>query len=228
MGGRMSAGGFELDHVVVFSAVEAPERDHLEALGLRGFGGVTRHGDLGSASTAFFFAADYLELIWAHDDAAAQATFSPLGLDMVGRREWRRTGASPFGVMLRRRGEASAPFPFPTRRMPATWMPGDVQVQFAGDDAAEPYYGLLPAELAFPSFQANIPDPEHPLGLKRLTAVHIATTAERCSPLAEWLAQAGLAEVRPGPEPLMTLTFDGGAQGRTVDARPILPIVFRL
>jgi hypothetical protein len=224
----MSASDFELDHVVVFSAVDAPERAHLEALGLRGFGGVTRHGELGSASTSFFFVADYLELIWAHDDAAAQANFAPLGLDLVARREWRRSGAAPFGVMLRRRAGADAPFPFPTRRMAATWMPGEVAVQFAGDNVAEPYYGLLPAELAFPSFRANIPDLEHPLGLRRLTRVQIAAKVERCSPLAEWLAQAGVAEVSPGPEPLLTLTFDGAAQGRSVDARPILPIVLKL
>ena len=224
----MSAAAFELDHVVVFSAVDAPERAHLEALGLRGFGGVTRHGELGSASTAFFFVADYLELLWAHDDAAAQANFGPLGLDLVARREWRRSRASPFGIMLRRRAGASAAFPFSTRRLAATWMPGDVHVQFAGDDPAEPYSGLLPAELAFPSFRANIPDLEHPLGLRRLTKVHMATTADRCSPLAEWLAGAGIAEMTPGPEPLLTLTFDEGAQGRTVDARPVLPIVLEL
>ncbi|MBP7691189.1 MAG: hypothetical protein KA764_04700 [Anaerolineales bacterium] len=221
----MSTEDFELDHVVVFSAVAAPECAHLEALGLRGFGGVTHHGALGSASTSFFFAADYLELIWAHDEAAAQANFAPLGLDMVGRREWRRTGAAPFGLMLRRRGGASAPFPFPARRLAATWMPGEVFVQFAGDDDAEPYYGLVPPELAFPSFRANLPDPAHPLGLRRLTQVRVTTLAQRRSRLADWLAQAGQVDVKPGPAPLLTLVFDEGAQGRTVDARPVLPLV---
>ncbi|MBL8057695.1 MAG: VOC family protein [Anaerolineales bacterium] len=223
----MSAADFELDHVVVFSQVDAPERAQLEALGLRGFGGVTRHGDLGSASTSFFFAAHYLELIWAVDDAAARANYAPLGLDMIGRREWRRTGASPFGLMLRRRRGREAPFPFPTRRLAATWMPGEVNVEFAGDTPAEPYCGLVPPELAFPSFRADIPEAEHPLGVRQLTGVQITTTSDRCSRLAEWLALAGLAEVLPGPEPLLTLTFDDGAQGRQVEARPGLPVRLR-
>lgn len=78
-------------------------------------------------------------------------------------------------------------------------------MELAGDDDAEPYYGLVPPELAFPSFQANIPDPAHPLGLRRLTQVRVTTLAQRRSRLADWLAQAGQVDVKPGPEPSLTL-----------------------
>lgn len=44
---------------------------------------------------------------------------------------------------------------------------------------------------------------------------------------ARLLNQNGLATIEPGTEPLLILIFEGGAQGRTVDVRPALPIVLR-
>ena len=49
----------ELDHIVVCASVHAPEARSLKSLGLTGFGGTTRHGDLGTASTALFFTNTY-------------------------------------------------------------------------------------------------------------------------------------------------------------------------
>jgi hypothetical protein len=81
---------FELDHVVVFVSVDAPEAKALESLGLTGFGGTTRHGNLGTASTAFFFENVYLELLWVHDETATQEAFAPVGFDVQARMTWRR------------------------------------------------------------------------------------------------------------------------------------------
>jgi len=44
---------------------------------------------------------------------------------------------------------------------------------------------------------------------------------------ARLLNQNGLVTIEPGTEPLLTLTFDGGAQGRTVDVCPALPMVLK-
>ena len=83
----------ELDHIVIFG-VDAPEAQALEALGLTGFGGTTRHGDLGTASTSFFFENAYLELLWVSDEAAARKA---LPLDFGLRMTWRESGIVPFG-----------------------------------------------------------------------------------------------------------------------------------
>jgi hypothetical protein len=48
------------------------------------------------------------------------------------------------------------------------------------------------------------------------------------SPIARALVANGLAAFESGAEPLLTLTFDGGAQGRAVDVRPTLPLVLWL
>jgi hypothetical protein len=215
----------ELDHVVIFSGVDAPEAQTLEALGLKGFGGTTRHGNLGTASTSFFFENAYLELFWVQDETAATDVFAPLGFDMQSRMAWGETAASPFGLMLRHRPGSSTLIPFPTRQLKAEWMPGNIAIEFAADLSAEPYYGIIPESLTYTSFKANIPYLPHPLGVKRLTRIKITVDAEEISPIAQLLLANGLAALEPEAAPLLELTFDGGVQGKLVDIRPTLPLV---
>ena len=221
--------GFELDHVVVFVSVDAPEARALESLGLQGFGGTTRHEGLGTASTSFFFSnLLYLELFWVHDPTSAAQTLAPLGLNLDARMRWRETGASPFGLMLRRRqAGASAPAPFPVKQLAATWMPAGTVVEFNGEITAEPYYGIVPENLTFRSFRANIPDLPHPLGVKNLTDIALTVPAGELSPIARLLMGNELANFEVGSPPLMTLTFDSGAQGKAVDVRPTLPLMLK-
>lgn len=102
-----------------------------------------------------------------------------------------------------------------------------IVVDFNGEAAAEAYYGVVPESLSFRGFRANIPDLPHPLGVKHLTHVSITISGDALSPIARSLNQNGLATIEPGTEPLLTLTFDGGAQGKTVDVRPALPLALK-
>ena len=219
----------ELDHVTVFTAANAPEAKALEAIGLQGFGGTTRHGGLGTASTSFFFSnLLYLELFWVEDVAAAKQALEPLSLNVDARMNWHETGASPLGVMLRRQAAGSNdPAPFPCKQMRADWMPPGTVVEFNGEAIAEPYYGVCPENLSFRGFRANIPDLSHPLGVKHMTGVAFTVMSTSLTPIAQMLAENGVAAFEFGPEPLATLTFDSGAQGRSVDARPTLPMVLK-
>ena len=222
----MSTFPLELDHIVIFTAVDAPEAEALEPY-LQGFGGVTKHGDLGTASTSFFFSNAYLELFWAHDDAAIERNIPALGHDSRKRMNWRTTGCSPFSLALRRRADADRPLPFPATALPASWMPGDIAIEFMTPSEAEPVCPVIPVPLQYPSWRQNIPEQNHPLGVRTLTDIHIAVVVSSLSPLATALEEAGLATIEPGPAPLITLTFDGGAQGKQVDVRPILPLVLK-
>ena len=214
----------ELDHVVMFAGVDAPEAQTLEALGLTGFGGTTLHGDLGTASTSFFFENTYLELLWVHDPAAAARTFLPLDFDLQARTTWRTTGAVPFGIMLRRRAGATEPIPFPTRQLKAAWMPGEVVIHFAAGNLGEPYYGVVPPDLAYPAFQPTIPPLRHKLGVKQLTGIKFTLPAGEYSLLAALLEANGVADFVVGAAPYLALEFDGGAQGQVVDAGDVLPL----
>ena len=216
---------FELDHVVIFSRIDAPEAQILESLGLKGFGGITRHGDLGTASTSFFFEHHYLELFWVQDEPAASKSLTPLGFDLHSRIAWRETRASPFGVMIRRPERVKVPVPFPTRQLRAEWMPGEVYVDFAADVSAEPYYGVLPSELTYSAFKSNITERSHALGIKELSGVRFTVTSTELSPIARLLSANGPVAIQTGASPLMELIFDAGVQGKTLDIRPTLPLV---
>jgi hypothetical protein len=215
----------ELDHVVIFVAADAPEAKTLAALGLQGFGGTTRHGDLGTASTAFFFENVYLELLWAHDEGQANQTFAPVGLDVGRRMRWPETAAAPFGLTLRHPLGSTGPIPFSTRQLRASWMPGEVFIDFSADNNAEPVYNVVPPELSYLAFKANIPDYPHPLDVKRVTGVTITLQGHDLSPAGRLLAEHGLVTFVTGSGPLLALTFDNGAQGKSADTRPALPLV---
>ncbi len=216
----------ELDHVVVFASVDAPEAKRLEEIGLQGFGGVTRHGDLGSASTSFFFSnLVYLELLWIHDEEAARRNFEPLTMNTIPRMNWRTTGASPINLMLRRRQPGTTdPPPFVCKQLQ---LPNGAFVGFNGEVANEPCYGVVPEEMSFRGFRANIPDLSHPLGVTHLTNVTITVVADGLSSIARLLSENRIVSYEKGPAPLMTLTFDNGGQGNSVDVRPTLPMVLR-
>ncbi len=222
----MSKFALELDHVVVFTSVDAPEAKTLEALGLQGFGGVTRHGDLGSASTSFFFSnLVYLELLWIHDEEAARRNFEPLTMNTIPRMHWRESGASPINLMLRRRQPGGTdPPPFSVHSLQ---LPDGAFVGFNGEVAAEPCYGVVPEEMSFRGFRANIADLPHPLGVKHLTGVVIAVQANSLSPIARQLEENGLVKFETGSEPLVTLIFDNSAQGKAIDVRPTLPLALK-
>ncbi|MGH2521126.1 MAG: hypothetical protein ACRDH2_01370 [Anaerolineales bacterium] len=218
----------ELDHVTVFTSMAAPEAQTLEALGLRGFGGTTRHGNLGTASTSFFFQNTYLELFWADDAKLVERNLTPIGIDVPARMNWRETGDSPFGLALRRRAGVTGPLPFSNQPLVADWMPAGTILEMSGEHTAEPYYAVIPPVLAFPAFKANLPEPNHPLGVQTLTGVSLTVVRTELSPTARLLSGVGLVAFETGMAPIMMLTFDGGAQGLTFDVRPTLPVVLNV
>ena len=105
-----------------------------------------------------------------------------------------------------------------------------VSVGFNGETLAEPCYGLVPENMSFRGFRANIPDLAHPAGVRDLAQVAVTVAAPALSPIAQLLSEQGLVAFELGAEPLATLTFDHGRQGRQgrqADLRPVLPLVFQ-
>lgn len=143
------------------------------------------YGDLGPASTSFFFSnLLYLELLWIHDEEAARQNFEPLTMNTIPRMNWRESGASPINLMLRsRQPDATVPPAFSVHPLQ---LPGGAFVGFNGETLAEPCYGIVPEEMSFRGFRANIPDLPHPLGVKQLTSVGV--TGRRTVALADCAA----------------------------------------
>src|SRR5881628_844205 len=63
---------FELDHVFICTEAEANEAERLADFGLIE-GAPNVHTGQGTANRRFFFANAYLELLWVHNPAKAQA-----------------------------------------------------------------------------------------------------------------------------------------------------------
>lgn len=229
----------ERDHVFVWVSPGAPEAAALRKLGLHTDGQVHKHVGQGTSSVVFLFENAYLELIWVDEPETARRKNEEMGTNMIARSDWRRTGASPFGVGLRRLPGAGD-LPFPTKKYWAEWMKPDTFISIAESSAElkEPFYFVVPEYMAMPSgeqlrallaaqpdFRKNL---THALGVRTLTAVRITTDrAGRFSSTAGALSEGGVVVLKRGRTHRAELTFDGGARGKTLDVRPTLPLVLK-
>lgn len=132
-----SSSGWSIDHLFVFVAPGALEAAALTRLGLvESFR--RAHPGQGTANVCFCFDNAYLELLWVADaDEAATCALARCGL--AARADWRRTGASPFGIALRS-ADPGAAAPFPCWDYAAPFLPAGmaIPVATAGDDPRQP------------------------------------------------------------------------------------------
>lgn len=162
-----------------------------------------------------------------------------MGTDLLARADWRRTGASPFGVGLRRRAPGNAP-PFPTRRYWAEWMKPETNILIAESSAEvkEPLYFVVPDDIALPPHeqleQLFSSQPEyrnnfvHPLGVQTLTGVKITLDGEEeLSATASTLSRNGVVGVARGGSPHAELAFDQGMRGESLPVAPALPLTLK-
>lgn len=219
----------DTDHIFVFvSAGGAIEVDSLESVGFNVDPAVSRHTGVGTASRHVLFDNAYLELIWLD----AEVSVSGNNTDFQRAARWRESGASPFGLALRRIG-GEGDYGVPARSYAGEWMePGtsiDNLKQSWEPDAFVVF--VVPAYMAIPSWIEEVKreSPEvlaHANGARRLTGVEIHGPAEHSAAAARSLQIPGLRVVE-AEEPLLVLELDGGAQGVTQDLRPTLPLLIR-
>lgn len=240
-----------LDHVFVLCAEGAPEAARLIALGLVE-GSPNTHAGQGTACRRFFFANAYLELVFVVDEAEARAE-PARATRLFERWSRRRTGASPFGIVLRppdRAGDSasdlplggrrpaedasatagvppgSAP-PFPTWSYRPSYLPPGFSIEVAtGTPLDEP-------ELFYVPF-ARRPDRigrepiAHGIPGAEITAVAVGVPGLGArSAAARAVEETGVVAFTPADEHFMALTFDGGARDGAADLRPDLPLVLR-
>src|SRR6478736_2891651 len=98
-GDKLPTAWGELDHIMIFCNVGAPEAGALTDRGLHEGPGNTHPGQ-GTANRRFFFPNAYLELVWIENSVEAQ---SPEARDTRLFERWQRrgNGACPFGLVFR-------------------------------------------------------------------------------------------------------------------------------
>jgi hypothetical protein len=221
----------QLDHVLVWVTKGAPEAKVLENAGLQILDGTHQHTAQGTASKVFLFENLYLELIWIDDEEAAAKNAARTGIDMTARAQWRRTGASPFGVGLHRPFGQNSAIPFPVTQYWAEWMRPKTRIEFAETvtNKSEPMFFVVPDYISIgnPARQESLKTSKHRLGVSRLSNLKILTTGPKLTPTSKLLSKSGIMKVERGKAPLLELTFDGGGQKKSIDLRPQLPIVLR-
>lgn len=228
----------ERDHLFVWVAPGAPEAEKLSELGLFTDGKIHKHAGQGTASKVFLFENAYLELIWVDEPDVARGKAKDMNTNLVERANWRSTGASPFGIGLHYQNEGDLA-PFPAKKYWAEWMKPNTSIDIAESavNVKEPFYFIVPEYLKVPSLeklkQALESQPElrkvftHALGVHRLTGITVVQDTRRLSQTALLLAKNRLVFLKQGKATYAELTFDSRAQGKTLDARPTLPLVLK-
>jgi len=215
----------EVDHVFVFVEHGADGAQVLRGEGFVVDPNPAEHAGQGTASLGVMFRNAYLELIWI-DDASE---FDQLGFGFPERRA--TPDGSPFGIGLRR-ALADEALPFATEPYVEEWMAGAGPIQFAAwtGALAEPAIFVVPESMRWDTVVEQIPQvaplTEHRLPVRELTGLTIIgpglpTPSAAVRVLDEW----DLVEFGDGASHALYLTFDGGAQGETIDLRPLLPII---
>lgn len=219
---------FELDHLFVCTALNAPAAAQLVQFGLVE-GGSRVHAGQGTANRCFFFHNLMLELLWVHDAGEAQSDLTrPTYL-------WQRwsgqaQGTCPFGVCLRPiAGQAPKTLPFPTWDYQPAYFPAGVVIPVATNVAvlSEPMLFYLPFAKRQDSYSGAKAQPlDHAFGWREVTRVSLTLTQPPPSEELSAIVATKLLELQIGPAYLMELGFDGEFQGQHHDFRPALPLVF--
>lgn len=212
-----------LCHLFVMVAPDAPERTALEEAGLReSFR--REHPGQGTRNVCYCFDNAYLELLWVEDPVAVQsAAIRPTGLHL--RADWRRSGASPFGVGLRR-GHGDLPLPvwdFAPPYLP----PGmTIPVAQASSDLRQPFVFLSPGATRPDQWtDGRAGQRQGAAQIAEIGAVELTVTAPPDPGLVDLLMAAGI-HLRQGHEAAlrMTLTGDAGAIQLTLPDFRISPV----
>lgn len=160
------------------------------------------------------------------------------GMPMTVGDDWAQNGATAFGVGLRRKSGGDEALPFPSKPQTEDWMPEGAVLQKLDDGSPEqPGLFVMPKEMSVRSAAARAEWRkehaeeaasrfDHPNGARLITAVHIVTSEKGYPTSSLHLKDAGVT-FEKGAAPMMTLTMDNGAQGKTLDLRPAAAVVIR-
>lgn len=221
----------ELDHVyIVVPPGAVAGIQALRRAGLVIDSAVNRHEGQGTASVAAFFENGYLELLWVDSSVTVDSLHRQDWADFVRARDWRATGASPFGAGLHFMSGGVSDLGLPVRLDSAGHLrPGAYYVLLR-----QPAESLAPDLFIMPDFAAvtswlgrfagRRPDLfAHPLGVRRITRALLRGPG-RQRPRAAGLQLRRLS-IEEADSSQLLLEFDEGRHHQTLDLRPALPLL---
>jgi|AntRauMinimDraft_4_1070384.scaffolds.fasta_scaffold02063_4 hypothetical protein len=210
----------EIDHVFVMTSPGAPAADQVTD------GGITEsasriHAGQGTTNRRFVFDNAMIEFLWVHDtDEAGSASVRPTHL----LERWRRRdrGGSPFGLCFRPAPQTGETPPSAAWGYDPPYLPAEFDIKVADNAATvgEPFLFFLPWG------RPPVDPPSHAAGMRTLTDV--AVHAPGSDPPSEALRTIDrVIRFENASCHRLTLVFDDGAQGETLDLRPAAPVTIR-
>jgi glyoxalase-like protein len=219
---------FELDHIIVWTSVGAPEAEILSEWGLTE-GTSNIHSGQGTANRRFFFHNAYLELLWV-DDVQEAKSKDVLPTRLLERWSGRDQGTCPYGLCFRPGGRIASMPPFSSWEYRPPYMPHPhcIHVGTNVDNLREPmlfYLDLVRRPDKMPPAQRQ--PLEHATGLKEITQVHLESPhGDKPSPELQAVVDSGVVSLGAGRKYLMEIGFDNGEVGQEIDLRTALPLSF--
>lgn len=223
------------DHAWIVVGPGAKERKLLERAGFRFAPGVNRHDGQGTASITIEFLDGFLELIYPDKKVPVTNQVGAEKFRLKSR--WRTSGYSPIGIVFARTPATPEQFPFATWRITADWLDPGTFIEMLTPRETPKAVSLSISSHAVSSRERNAElarDPtrnamfQHPNGTRRLTGFKVvAPDSTALPPAASWVASQGLMAFEVDRAWVLEVTLDDGAQGKTADLRPGLPLVIR-
>lgn len=223
------------DHAWIVVGPGAKERKLLERAGFRFAPGVNRHDGQGTASITIEFLDGFLELIYPDKKVPVTNQVGAEKFRLKSR--WRRSGYSPIGIVFARTPATPEKLPFETWRITADWLDQGTFIEMLTPRETPKAVSLSISSHAVSARDRNeelARDPtrnamfQHPNGTRRLTAFKVvAPDSSALPPAAIWVASQGLMAFEVGHAWVLEVTLDDGAQKKTADLRPGLPLLIR-
>lgn len=220
----------EPDHAYVFVSYGGEaEAESLRAIGFHVDTTVTEHSGGGTASRSAIFQNFYLELIWVDSTVSVSTESRESFADMQRAASWRTTGASPFGLGLRKVAGPDE-FGVPVTFYSDTWMRPGTSITLL-DQASEPMAFALfvvPPYMAVPAWIDQAAElVQHENGARQLTGLEIRGPVAQHPTATRALRIPGLT-VTDAAEPMLVLEFDGGRTGVIHDLHRLMPVTIRM
>lgn len=213
--------GAVFDHAFIMCSVGAPEADALVRLGLVE-GSPNSHPGQGTACRRFFFENAYLELLWVHDEQEVRSE-AVRATRLWERWSERRTGASPFGIVVRPApGNESGPPPFDAWSYAPGYLPAGSAIDIAiGTPLAEPEF----LRVGFERRRVGDQPINHRIPARIVTGVLVGCPCKPESQAAQAIERLGWLSFEHADTHVLRLTFERGASRESADLRPHLPLV---
>ena len=208
----------ELDHVFILVEPGAKVADLLVSLGIEESFSRDHKGQ-GTSNRRFEFSNGMLEFLWVRD--ADEANNGP-GRDLLFPERAENPNASPFGVILNRKDNASEGMPFTGWRYQPDYFkpPMAFHIGANSGNLSEPLCIYVP-------FMAPPIRRVEQGKFKSITNVHITVPVKSLSTVLDIALTADRLSIELGDQHLMTVTFDEHQYGLSKDFRPDMLLIIR-